>query len=143
MEVSIFIVVSAVTYYVTVFNLLKWLTKKINKIRRNFFWKGEEGEGNKGGSCLVKWDISCRPKDMGGLSIQDLKHFGWALRQRWLWYQWKDDAKPWHGLALPCDEIDKALFRASTYITIGDGKKPYSDGTIGLGKAPRDIAPLM
>jgi hypothetical protein len=65
----------------------------------------------------------CRPNDLGGSGIHDLKQFGRTLRQRWFWYQWKDDAKPWQGLALPCDEIDKALFRASTDITIGDGKK--------------------
>jgi hypothetical protein len=130
------VLTSTVTYYVTIFNLPKWLTKKINKIRRNFFWKGEEGEDNKGGTCLVKWDIACRPKDMGGLGIHDLKRFGQALRQQWFWYQWKDDAKPWQGLTLPCDEIDKALFQASMDITIGDGKKPYFGRTIGFKAKP-------
>jgi hypothetical protein len=39
-----------VTYHTIVFPLPKWLIKKIDKLRRNFFWKVEEGEGNKGAS---------------------------------------------------------------------------------------------
>jgi hypothetical protein len=45
---------SVITYHDTIFNLPKWLIKKIDKLKRNFFWKGDEGEGNKGGACLVK-----------------------------------------------------------------------------------------
>jgi hypothetical protein len=32
-----FVLTSVVTYHATVFNLPKWLIKKINKFRRNFF----------------------------------------------------------------------------------------------------------
>jgi hypothetical protein len=30
-----------------VFNLPKWIIKKINKLRRNFFWKGKKARGTK------------------------------------------------------------------------------------------------
>jgi hypothetical protein len=40
----------------------------------------------------------CRPKDKGGLGILNLKKFVMALRLRWLWYEWKNEAKPWVGL---------------------------------------------
>jgi hypothetical protein len=33
---------AVVTYYVTVFGLPKWLIKKIDKLRRNFFLEGRE-----------------------------------------------------------------------------------------------------
>jgi hypothetical protein len=45
---------TVVTYHATIFNLPKWLTKKIDKIQRNFYWKGEDTQGNRGGVCLVK-----------------------------------------------------------------------------------------
>jgi hypothetical protein len=80
------VLTSLVTYHATVFPLPKWLIKKIDKLRRNFFWKGEEFEGNKGGLYRVKWDIVCRPKELGGLGIHDLNRFGSALHQRWYWY---------------------------------------------------------
>jgi hypothetical protein len=112
-----------VTYHVTVFNLSKWLIKNIDKLRRNFYWKGEDIQGNKGGTRLVKWNIVCRPKDHGGLGIHNLRCFRRALWHRWLWFQWTDDAKPWQGMTLPCDDQDIALLQASTRIKIGNGKK--------------------
>jgi hypothetical protein len=84
--------------------------KKVDNLRRNFFWKGEDSEGNLGGACLVKWEIACRPKELEGLGIHNLKCFGRALRQRWLWYYWTDDTKPWQGMPLPYDDQDMALF---------------------------------
>jgi hypothetical protein len=50
------VLTSIVTYHATVFPLPKWLIKKINKLIRSFLWKGEEGEDNKGGVCLVNWE---------------------------------------------------------------------------------------
>jgi uncharacterized protein YqjF (DUF2071 family) len=57
------------------------------------------------------------------LGIHDLTRFGRALRQRWCWYQWTDDERPWHGHAISCDEEDRALFQASTVIKLGNGEK--------------------
>jgi hypothetical protein len=63
------------------------------------------------------------PKEHGGIGIHNLKYFGRALRQRWFWYYWTDDTKPWQGMAIPCDDQDLALFQASTCIKIGNEKK--------------------
>jgi hypothetical protein len=117
------VLTSIVTYHTTIFALPKWLIKKIDKIKRNFLWKGEEGEGNKGGVYLVMWRMVCRPKDLGGLGIYDLNRFGRALRQRWFSYHWIDDLKPWQSMLLPSDDQDQALFQASTEIKVGYGKK--------------------
>jgi hypothetical protein len=116
------VLTSIMTYHATVFPLPKWLIKKIHKLRRNFFWKGEEGEGNRDGICLVKWDLVYRPKELGGLDFHDLVHFGRALHHRWLWYHWMDDERSWQGMALPCDEDDQALFQASPEIKLGNGR---------------------
>jgi hypothetical protein len=59
------VLTSIVTYHATAFPLPKWLRKKIDKLRRNFFWKGEDVEGNKGSLCLVRWDMVCKPKELG------------------------------------------------------------------------------
>jgi hypothetical protein len=108
------VLTSIVIYHATVFPLPKWLIKKIDKLRRNFLLKGEKGEGNRGGICLVNWGPVCRPKELGGLSIHDLSRFGRALCHLWFWYHWMDDARLWQGMTLPCDEEDRALFQAST-----------------------------
>jgi hypothetical protein len=67
-----FVLTSIVTYHTTIFPLPKWLIKKTDKLRRNFLWKGEESEGNKGAICLVKWSMVCRLKELGGLGILEV-----------------------------------------------------------------------
>ena len=108
------------TYHLTVFPLAVWARKKIDKIR-SFLWKGEENAN--GGHCLVNWPTVCRPKELGGMGVPDLDKFGRALRLRWLWQEWGDDPKPWVGTDVPCNNIDRLLFNASTRVTIGDGNR--------------------
>jgi hypothetical protein len=64
----------------------------------------------------------CRPKDLGGIvGIPGLERLGRALRLRWPWMQWTHPQRSWEGSTLHCDDVDMALFRASTKITIGNG----------------------
>jgi hypothetical protein len=49
-----------------------------------------------------------------------------------------------HCMTLPCDEQDKALFQASTEITIGNGKKAtFWQNRWLQGKALKDIVRLL
>lgn len=130
------------TYFLTVFSLKKWAVKRIDKIRRGFLWKGADCAN--GGHCLVNWNTVKRPKNLGGLGVLDLDLFSRALRQRWLWYEWTDPARPWTGMEVPCNEVDKQFFRASTCVTIGNGRRAKFWESAWLdGRAPRDIAPNL
>jgi hypothetical protein len=101
-------------------------------------------EGTRGGICLVNKDVVCRPKDLGGLGVHDLPHFGRALHQRWCWFHWTDENRLWHNMTIPCDEDDMALFRASTEIKLGNGKKVIFLHDKWLeGMAPIDVAPNL
>jgi hypothetical protein len=55
-----------VTYHATVLPLPKWLIRKIDKLRQNFFWKGEDGPGNKRGNLPYKVELSMQAKRAGG-----------------------------------------------------------------------------
>jgi hypothetical protein len=54
-----------VMYRATVFPLPKWLIKKIDKLRRNFFWKGEDVDGNKGVFALSNGTWCVNQKSLG------------------------------------------------------------------------------
>lgn len=128
------------TYHLTVFAMKKWAIKRIDKIRRNFFWKGTDEVS--AGDCLVSWKKVKRPKKIGGLGVLDLERFGRALRLWWLWYEWKDPDRPWVGTVIPCDAVDRQLFRASTVVQVGNGRNArFCQSPWLQGQAPMDIAP--
>ncbi|KAJ1277359.1 hypothetical protein BS78_05G288800 [Paspalum vaginatum] len=57
------------TYHMTVFPLSKWDIKKIDKLRRNFLWKGLEEF--RGGHCLVNWLRACRKNLKVAKALED------------------------------------------------------------------------
>lgn len=113
-----------VIYHLVVFKLPKWIIRQIEKIKRGFLWMNPRAVSGSRPHSRVNWSTVCRPKELGSLGVFDINEkFGRALRLRWPWYAWTDQARPWQGIALPCDATDMELFRASTDITIGDGAK--------------------
>ena len=136
------VLTSLPVYFLTVFNPKKWMIKKIDRIRKGFLWNGTSEA--QGGQCLVAWEKLKRPKPCGGLGVLDLEKFSRALRLRWMWYQWVDSDRPWVGTDVPCNELDKQLFRCNTVVTIGDGRKAlFWDSPWLDGHAPRDVAPNL
>ena len=55
--------------------------KELEKIMRNFLWKGADGGG---GDNLIAWKTVVRPKNKGGLGIRGLKEKNKALLIKWL-----------------------------------------------------------
>jgi hypothetical protein len=85
-----------------------------------------------------------KPKVLGGLGVLDFERFSRALRLRWLWFEWVEPDRPWVGTEVPCTEIDRQLFRASTSVTVGNGlRASFWDSPWLDGMAPRDIAPHL
>jgi len=134
------VLTSIPVYHMTVFPLSKWAIKRIDRIRRNFLWKG--ASDTRHGSCLVNWRRVNRAKKLGGLGIKDLACFNRALRLRWPWYQWTEPTKPWTGMPLKLSLEEQELFRLCTKITVGNGAKTqlWKDRWL-QGEAPMHIAP--
>jgi len=134
------VLTSVPTYYLTVFQLRKWAIKKLDRIRRSFLWRGA-AEAN-GGHCLVRWAKAIRPKKFGGLGILDIDAFSRALRLRWLWFEWVEPERPWVGTVPPVNAVDRQMFRASSAVQLGDGRKAsFWQSSWLLGQAPMDIFP--
>jgi hypothetical protein len=106
--------------------------KEIDAICRKFLWVGKDESIN--GKCLVTWKTVCRPTELGGLGITDLRLAGYALQSRWLWLQKTDSVRAWSELPLNMDSEDQAFFRASTFTEVGAAPTPCSGMTAGLTK---------
>jgi hypothetical protein len=64
-------------------DLPPWARKEIDAIRRRFLWVRKDETVR--GKCMVAWNMVCKPTNLGGLSISDLRLSGYALQTRWLW----------------------------------------------------------
>ena len=109
-------------FAMTVLRMPKKFFKGMDKVRRRFL-SAHDQEIN-GGKCKVAWRAVTTLEAKGGLGIHDLSAFIRALRLRWRWLCWADPSRPWVGTGTPCDASDRALFAASTVVTIGDGRTP-------------------
>lgn len=79
-------VLSAIPIYTIIADgLPSWAIEQINTICRRFLQTGKEGSMH--GKCMVAWPTVCRPTDLGGLGIPDLRLTAIALQARWLWLQ--------------------------------------------------------
>lgn len=100
---------------------------------RAFLWTG--GDQAHGGSCRVAWPTVCRPRDLGGLGLLDLRRFGSrraGVQQAWSTFR---------------QNVDRAVqmaFAAATLSVIGDGQSTlfWVDCWIA-GSSIQQIAPPL
>lgn len=119
-----------------------WAIKAIDKIRRGFLWRGRKNA--LGGHCLIAWLKVCRPKELGGLGISDLKTLGWSLRMRWVWLQKTEPNRPWADFNIHVPDQIKAFFAAAVYSEVGDGATTlfWTDRWL-RGQSIADLAPRL
>jgi hypothetical protein len=106
-----FVLTATVIYHAMALDLPPWADKAINKIRRNYLWRGQKDA----------WPKVTRPKELGGLGISDPKHLNWALRLRWLWMRKTEPSKPWAAFPLQVSAGIEAFFSMAVTTEVGDG----------------------
>ena len=119
-----------------------WAIKAIDKIRRGFLWRGRREA--RGGHCVITWLKVCRPKELGGLGISDLKTLGWSLKMRWIWLQKTEPNRPWADFNIHMPEHIRAFFAAVIYTEVGDGTTTlfWTDRWLH-GQSIADLAPHL
>ncbi|CAD6221625.1 unnamed protein product [Miscanthus lutarioriparius] len=102
---------------------------------RKFLWAGTDASVR---------GLVCKPTQLGGLGISDLKLAGYALQTRWLWLQRTGHDRAWSKLPIQTAPEVLAFFRASTFIIIGDGTQTrfWEDRWIS-GESVADLAPCL
>ena len=124
-------------HYMSVIRLPDWVINEIDKIRRRFLWKGASEQGK--GYHLVDWQKVCKPKDIGGLGILDMRIFNQSLLLKWIWWWHKNEQRIWKPIMqmepldvsnIPTAPIFKqvnmeivSFFNNSTIFIPGDGSR--------------------
>jgi hypothetical protein len=119
-----------------------WPIKAIDKIRRGFLWRGRKDV--QGGHCLVAWEKVCRPTELGGLGISDLRTLGWALRMRWIWLQKTEPNRPWAKLLIQVPDHVCCFFSVAIISKVGNGLNTlfWTDRWLH-GQCIADLAPRL
>jgi hypothetical protein len=122
--------------------LSPWAIQAIDKLRRAFIWTG--GDSVAGGKCKAAWEIVCRPRELGGLGVTDLRWAGIALRVRWLWLRRTDGDRTWSTLRDDFERSVVAVFQAATASALGDGASTmfWTDSWLD-GTSIRTCAPAV
>ena len=81
------------TYFLSLFKILVSIASKIEKLQRDFLWS-RAGEGKK--DHLIRWDVVCRPKKLGGLGFRKTFLRNIALLGNWLWRFPRKKNGLWH-----------------------------------------------
>lgn len=80
------------TYWTSIFNLPSSVIDNIERILRQFLWKGTTlGRGG----AKVSWDDVCLPKVEGGLGIRKLKDYNKASMLKFIWILFTDKESLW------------------------------------------------
>jgi hypothetical protein len=137
-----FVLIATVIYHAMALDLPTWALKSINKICRNYLWRGRKEA--LGGHCLIAWPKVARPKELGGLGIPDIKNLNRALRLRWLWLRKTEPSKPWASLPFQANADLEAVFSMAVVTEIGDGTNTlfWQDRWL-FGKSIGDLAPTL
>lgn len=122
--------------------LSAWAVQQIDKRRRAFIWAGTETCD--GGKCRLAWPAVCRPTDLGGLGVIDLRLFGYALRLRWEWLSRAEPDRCWTTLPSRPEHCVAAMLEASLSAQVGDGAsvKLWTDNWATVGPLYR-FAPAV
>lgn len=93
---------------------------------------------------MVARPTVCKPTQLGGLGVSDIRLQGFALQTRCLWLQRTDQQRAWSQLPIKTVPEVQAFFRASTHMEIGDGRQAlfWEDKWI-QEESIRDIAPCL
>lgn len=117
--------------------LSPWAVGRIDRRQRGFLWSGSETVA--GGKCRVAWTVACRPKELGGLGLVDLRRFGIALQLRREWQRRLASDTAWASLPAQENKMVASAFNAATDVVLVDGRQRCFGWIDGCSIADRSV----
>jgi len=110
------VVLSAMpTYYMCTLELPKAIIKQIDKLRKNYLWRGNDINGR--GMPKAAWKLVCKSKDQGGLGIINLEVQNQALLMKNLDKFYNRQDIPWVNIVwekhYPHDKLPGTIKKGS------------------------------
>lgn len=84
-------------FFMSIFNLPKWVIREIDKVRKKFLWHGEISDRN---WYMIAWEKVIKPKDMDGLGVINLQQMNKALLMKWQWHWHASDNNWWKCISI-------------------------------------------
>ncbi|XP_026438870.1 uncharacterized protein LOC113337403 [Papaver somniferum] len=106
-------------YYMSIFQMPVMVEQKLNQIIRRFPW-GATTERKR--INWVAWERACRPKNLGGLVIRNLKLTNKALMDKWSWRFAKEKKQLWRRI------IQEKMQTQSKALWVKDSNKSQGRG---------------
>jgi hypothetical protein len=107
------VLTSLAMFMMSFFEVPKGVLEKIGYFRSRFFW---QGEGHKKKYRLVRWEVICQPKELGGLGILNLEIQNRCLLSRWL-YKLLNEEGMWQSLLRRKYPANRTLSQAQRQAT--------------------------
>nr|XP_009794949.1 PREDICTED: uncharacterized protein LOC104241713 [Nicotiana sylvestris] len=85
------------TYFMSLYPMPSKVLKQLDKLGKNFLWKGNN-EGHK--FHLVKWVKVTQPKDLGGHGIKDLAKHNKSMLMKWVGRFGEEDTSLWKKVVI-------------------------------------------
>lgn len=120
------------TYLMSIFSIPDGVVQRLDKIRRDFLWKGIK-ENDSTVHHIVKWKKVLWGKKQGGLGVRNLKLQNKALRLKWLW-RYSQEPQAYGG------KVIKAKYGEETKWMTKEILTPYG---ISLWRSIRILWPLL